>query len=289
MAKTIVLKQRVINGALGTLGDLCYRQSARPASSWSVVIPVRDQVDMLRRCVMSLQRWAPDAEWIFVDDASIESETMEELSRLADSGSKLVRNETPRGHSESTRSGVEISDRPNLSLLNSDTVITRDSLAMLHNALLDPSVALAGPSTSRCFGQQQTRFAEFRRFQWSDREIEGWARLLRLRWGTAPREVPFVAGFALCLTRQTWDDCGGFDCRLTDFGNEMELASRLQAQGKRHCWIPGAYIHHLGGVSYQQLGQDRVRAMRKHAAEVVEEIESIRAGEVRVPSRLADR
>lgn len=64
-------------------------------------------------------------------------------------------------------------------------------------------------------------------------------------------------GFALFIRRSLWEQAGGFDQRLPDYGNEMELCRRIAEEGYRLVWIRNSYIHHFGQQSYRGNGWRR--------------------------------
>jgi GT2 family glycosyltransferase len=47
-----------------------------------------------------------------------------------------------------------------------------------------------------------------------------------------------------------WEELGGFDPDLPDYGNEIALCKRIVAKGYRAVWVRNSYIHHLGEQSY---------------------------------------
>jgi GT2 family glycosyltransferase len=64
-------------------------------------------------------------------------------------------------------------------------------------------------------------------------------------------DVPWVGGFALFIRRGLWEQVGGFDRNLPDYGNEVELCGRVAQEGYRRVWVRNSYIHHFGGQSYR--------------------------------------
>jgi GT2 family glycosyltransferase len=74
-------------------------------------------------------------------------------------------------------------------------------------------------------------------------------------------DLPWVSGFAFFIRRSLWEQIGGFDQKLPDYGNEVELCNRVAANGYRMAWIRNSYIHHFGQQSYRNLiGDEGVRA-----------------------------
>ena len=65
-------------------------------------------------------------------------------------------------------------------------------------------------------------------------------------------DLDWASGFAFFDKTQRLKHFGGFDRNLPDYGNELELCKRVAAKGYRRVWVRNAYIHHLGGQSYER-------------------------------------
>lgn len=259
------MKEKLLDPLLWLLGAAETLVPATPADDWSVIVPVRDQPEATARCLDSVARHAPGAEVIIIDDASERAQTRELIAIWAGRpGWRALRNESPLGHTAANHQGVAASSRRWLCLINSDAMISRPCLGPLAALLSRPGVGCVGPSTSQTSTAQALGYARWRRAAWSPRHVDGYGRFNRLRHaGRAPVELPYVGGFALCLARSTWDSCGGFDPTLPDYGNEKDLCLLLTRRGLKNYWLPSAYAHHLGNLSYARLGAsyaDRSRA-----------------------------
>jgi GT2 family glycosyltransferase len=237
---------------------------AQASSLMSIVVPIHDAPEITRRCLASLERYAPQAEVILVDDGSKLPETAQLFNDFGGrAGWKVVRHETPLGHSQGCADGVALATRPYLCLLNSDTVVTPWCWRRIAEAFQrDPSIGIAGPSTSIAATPQALTLAANLSAHWNDNQICAFAnRLLTEFQVSAITDLPWVSGFAFFIRRDLWEQLGGFDPKIPDYGNEFELCSRAAAGGCRIVWIRNAYIHHFGGQSYlQTIGEEGIRA-----------------------------
>ena len=126
-------------------------EDALASTCLSIIVPVHDAPAVTRRCLASLEKYAPKAEIIIVDDGSIlvgdrKDQFDEFISR---NRWKLIRHETPFGHSAACEAGATLSTRPYLCLLNSDTVVTPWCWRLIKQAFEhDNMIAVVGPSTS---------------------------------------------------------------------------------------------------------------------------------------------
>jgi O-antigen biosynthesis protein len=233
---------------------------SQASACMSIVVAIRDAPEVTRRCLASLERYAPESEIILVDDASRLTETLEVIRHFSiRDGWKVVRHEKSLGHSGACRAGANLATRPYLCLLNSDTVVTPWCWRRVKEAFeQDQKIGVAGPSTS-CSGTAQAHvFATILSPYWSDNQICAFAnRLLTQCREPFLLDLAWVGGFAFFIRRSLWEQIGGFDQNLPDHGNEVELCSRIAKEGYRMVWIRNSYIHHFGGQSYKGYGWQR--------------------------------
>lgn len=250
-------------------------EDAEASACLSIIVPVRDSPQVTRRCLMSLQKYAPKAEIILVDDASKLEETkkiLEDFTRRNDW--KLIRHPEQLGHSAACGAGAALAIRPYLCLLNSDTVVTPWCWRPVTRVFEDnPTIGVAGPSTSNAGTLQVLPLANFARHHLNDSQICEYARLL-LNDGSGPivTDLPWVSGFALFIRRSLWEKHGGFDRNLPDYGNDVELCRCVLGAGYRAVWVHNSYIHHLGGTGYDRvIGEGSVFARIRAAEDYISE------------------
>jgi GT2 family glycosyltransferase len=240
------------------------------SASMSIVVPIHDAPLVTKRCFASLERNATNSEIILVDDGSRLAETIHVIREFSGrNGWKVIRNEEAGGHSAACLAGTRLATRPYLCLLNSDTVVTPWCWRAIENAFeTDPAIGVAGPCTSNSGNAQALDIAASCRFYWNDSQICAFAAQLTV---SPPQPVmvdlPWISGFAFFIRRSLWNQLGGFDRNMPDYGNEIELCKRVAHLGLRMVWVRSSYIHHLEGQSYEQLmTQDEIRS-RKIAGE----------------------
>jgi len=243
-------------------------EDAAASGSLSIIVPVHDSPAVTRRCLASLEKYAPWAEVVIVDDGTGLAETADILRAFVGrNGWKLVRHEKPLGHSAACEIGASLTSRPYLCLLNSDTVVTPWCWRLVEQAFEgDNNIAVVGPSTSHSGNPQALPVAQYLRLHWNDNQICDFAMRL-LSEGTDPivSDLDWVSGFAFFIRRSVWEQLGGFDRNLPDYGNELELCKRVATKGYRRVWVRNAYIHHLGGQSYRESIGDKAIVERKRS------------------------
>jgi GT2 family glycosyltransferase len=230
------------------------------SASMSIVVAIHDGPAVTRRCLASLEKYALESDIILVDDGSRLAETLEAIRDFSTRNKwNVVRHEKALGHSEACRAGANLATRPYLCLLNSDTVVTPWCWRRVKEVFEhDAKIGVAGPSTSYSGNLQALTLATILSSYWNDSQICSFAKhLLAECREPVLMDVAWVAGFALFIRRSLWEQAGGFDQRLPDYGNEMELCRRIAEEGYRLVWIRDSYIHHFGQQSYKGGGWQR--------------------------------
>ena len=258
-------------------GDREFEQSpdeAHASASMSIVVPIHDAPLFTRRCLTSLEKYAPESEVILVDDASALSETLDVIQEFSSrNGWKVLHNEKPTGHSAACGAGATFATRPYLCLLNSDIVATPWCWKLLKEPFeRDKEIGVTAPSTSHGGTPQTLSLACEIRFHLNDNQICAFAnRVLTETSEPLVVDMPWVSGFAFFIRRELWQDLGGFDPNLPDYGNEIELCKRIKDKGHRIVWVRNSYIHHFGQQSYQnRVGFEGIHARIRAARAYIE-------------------
>jgi len=227
----------------------------------SIILPIWGQLKIIRNCFDSLYRnWQNNYELIVIDDNSDKRTNAYLQSQIRRfNNSKFIENTSGSQlyFTKSILKGIANCDSNSeyLLLLNSDTIITKDAIPlMLETFSFDPKIAAAGSTTSSTASEQQDNFAFQNRFNWWNdyNKIEDYAKTLEKKFGNEIQDIDLVGGFAIMVDRQKYNEIGGFDPNLQDYGGEKELQIRLRNYGYRTVWRKAAYIHHLGRMSYSQ-------------------------------------
>jgi GT2 family glycosyltransferase len=237
----------------GPLGQAINRKpltiTNSPAPQVSVVVPVHGKYRFTRRCLAALA-FAPNRlrfEVIVVDDGSPD-DTCESLAREAP-GIRVVRHSFPRGFNQACHSGVNASRAPLVVLLNNDTepcALWLDELQAVFERW--PDTGIAGSQLIYPDGSLQ----EAGGIVWGNGEPWNYGK------GCNPREPRFsytrladyVSGAALAITRQVWDQVGGFSPEFSPaYYEDTDLCFKVRAAGYGVRYAPLSRVVHYEGVS----------------------------------------
>lgn len=223
---------------------------AGAAGRVSIIIPFRDQLNLLRSCLRSLRRTAcPDVELVLVDNGSADPRTRRYLRRLGRRGAaKVVSCPEPFNFSRLCNQGAARADGDYLLFLNNDTeachagwlgaltrLASRPDVGAVAATLLYPdgTVQHAG-----LFPDSHGRYVHAGRGLPAD--TPGLDRV---------RVVPAVTGACLMLRRGLFRDLGGFDERLPVTYSDVDLCLRASRAGRRNVVTPHARLLHYEGLS----------------------------------------
>ncbi len=224
----------------------------------SVIIPTHETRELTLRCLAAL--WLCDPlphEVIVVDNGS------------ADDTAHSVRQKYPmhivvqlpenEGFSAAVNRGVATASGDLLLVLNSDTEIEAPALGAVYQAFAgDPQLGIVGAALRHLDGTPQ----------WSGGRKPGWLwlfavasgipallgklrfwRRLRSPSGSGGGSVDWVAGTAMVIRRQAWEDVGPLDLDYRFYCQDLDLCVRAADAGWRIAILPDFKVrHHHGGT-----------------------------------------
>ena len=244
---------------------------AEVPGAWpEVVIPVFNAFEAVRGCLDSLDRTAPDARVVIVDDASTDTR----VTRLMDdwvgrfSNRRLERLPRNGGFVKAANHGFTITDG-DVVLLNSDTVATVGWLECLGRCLgSDSAIATATPWSNN---GEIVSIPNFCANNPVPDDPDAVARAARRSRGAAYPELPTAVGFCMAVSRAALERVGLFDAESfgLGYGEENDFCRRAAAMGMRNVLCDDAFVVHLGGQSFAPLGlkpdeASMRRLLRKH-------------------------
>lgn len=218
---------------------------------FSIIIPIKNQFKIVKICLESVLRHYKNQEIILIDDGSTEDVLVQYLKVITNQNLNwtLIINESSVGHSCACTKGIELSKNENLFLLNSDTILTKNSLNILSNILDEnKDIAVVGPYSSSASGPQLLKNMYEKRFTISIEEIEKLAE--ELESNKDIQDLDLVNGFCFGIKKSVFQKIGGFDPVLSTYGNEKELLIRIRKMYYRTVHVLGSYVHHFGKMSY---------------------------------------
>ncbi len=240
----------------------------------SIIIPARDRVDLLARCLESLTSktsYAP-YEIVVVDNDSQSEEARAYFSHFKH---RLLRYSGPFNFSAMNNFAVEQTDSPWLLFLNNDTeVIEGDWLTIMAEHVQRPEVGAVGPRL--LYPDDTVQHAGIvvgvggiaeHAFRGLPAEAPGVCRQLQ-----TTRNYSAVTGACLLTRRDVFDEVGGFDEeRLPVTFSDVDLCLKMRRAGYRVVYTPFAKLyHHESGTRRPAVEPLETEVMRERWPDVLE-------------------
>lgn len=214
----------------------------------SIIIPVYNQVHYTYACLVSILENTGefDYEIIIADDVS--TDATKEIDKFV-TGLVIARNESNQGFLKNCNNAAKKARGEYIFFLNNDTTVQKDWLPPLIRLLeTDKSIGMVGSKLIYPDGRLQ----EAGGIIWSDGS--GW-NYGRCDDPNKPeynyvRDVDYISGAAIMLSRKLWEDIGGFDERYAPaYCEDSDLAFEVRKRGLRVVYQPLSVVTHFEGVS----------------------------------------
>ncbi len=238
------------------------------AVSVSIIIPSRDQVDLLQACITALAK-APDAdlEIIIVDNGTTEPAAVNYLEELSASTQiRVVRSPGPFNFSLLCNQGVEAASGEIICLLNNDTellspcwleraraFLSIESIGAVGARLLYPDHTVQHFGLTLGMGTHRIAGTPHRGLPESAFGAFGKARLVQ--------EFSAVTAACLFVRRADYQEVGGFDLDLPVAYNDIDFCLKLRARGLKVICDPDILLIHKESKS-RGADLDAARASR---------------------------
>jgi FkbM family methyltransferase len=224
----------------------------------SVVVPAHNHVAATYCCLASLYFAFNETpfEVIVVDDGSTD-ETVS-LPEIV-TGVTYLRNDRPRGFVRACNRGAAAARGDYVAFLNNDTETTAgwlDELQFVFKKFED--VGLAGSKLLFPDGRLQ----EAGGIVWGNGNPWNYGRNGNPedpRY-TYTRQVDYVSGAALMVSRDVWEAVGEFSEEFCPaYFEDTDLAFKTRAIGKKVVYAPQSVVYHVDGLSADDAGESRKR------------------------------
>lgn len=240
-----------------------------PVPLASIVIPSRDRVELLRKCIDSIYERTRYArfEVIVVDNASSDTETIAYFDQLRETGrARIVCYAEPFNYSAECNLGVHNAVGDVVVLMNNDVeVIGRDWLTELVTHAMRPEVGVVGCILYYPNDTIQHAGVILGLNGCGDRPYIGLRRGHSGIAGRAAAVQNMTAVVTACaaVRREVYLRAGGMDAALAVSHNDMDFCLRVRSLGLLNVWTPFAEAYHLEGATR---GRDNGPADRARAA-----------------------
>lgn len=237
----------------------------------SILIPTRDQLPLLQRCVESLLSMTryPHFEIILIDNCSETEEALTWLNGMDSIGGdkvRVIRFPYPFNFSAMNNLAVSEARGEYLVLLNNDTAIIReDWLDELLNHALRPEVGIVGAKLITPAGTLQhaglitgLRGPAGSPFIGQAANSGGYLQRLQV-----DQNISATSAACLMIRTTIYLEAGGMDEALFQVTcNDLDLCLKVKNLGYLSVWTPHAVLLHEGGATWSGSGQSQLNNQR---------------------------
>lgn len=226
-----------------------------PAPKVSLVIPTRDKVELLRKCVESIlaRTRYPCFELVVVDNQSSDPQALSYLAELAQSERvKVLRYDAPFNYSAINNWAVEQCDGAIIGLVNNDIeAISEDWLKEMVSQAIRPEVGAVGAMLYYPNDTIQHAGVVLGVHGVAAHLYAGMPRGYPGHGGRArvAQTLSAVTGACLLVRRGVFEEVGGLDEALQVAFNDIDFCLRLRRAGYRNIWTPFAELYHHESAS----------------------------------------
>jgi CDP-glycerol glycerophosphotransferase (TagB/SpsB family)/GT2 family glycosyltransferase/glycosyltransferase involved in cell wall biosynthesis len=238
----------------------------------SIIIPTKDQLPTLQRCVESLleKTQYPYYEVLIVDNNSETAEAKDWLNSVASWGEsriRVLRYPQPFNYSAINNMAAAQAQGEYLVLLNNDTAILReDWLDALLNHALRPEVGVVGAKLLYPDGNIQhagvvlgLRGPADHPFIGEAMNAPGYMQRLQV-----DQNYSAVTAACLMIRKSLYEEVGGLDEELFKVSyNDVDLCLKTRQAGYLTVWTPNAVVMHEGSVSQTRVDTAAQASKRK--------------------------
>jgi GT2 family glycosyltransferase len=217
-----------------------------------VIVPSWNSLQLLPRCLSSLQGQGLELETLVVDNGSSDG-TLAYLERERVPHISLPENV---GFARAVNLGVARLEAKVVLSLNADTVVVSGAVPALL-AALEADSTLGGVQPRILQLEEGGADVGSARLYSAGQALTADGRAVELGAGEAQsppyldgREVFGVCGAACLLRRELFDRLGGYDERYFSFYEDVDLNMRARVAGWRFAYVPEAAVWHLGNASW---------------------------------------
>ncbi|TXF96061.1 glycosyltransferase [Massilia arenae] len=249
----------------------------------SLVIPTRDRVDLLQRCISTIQQFTawPNLEIIVIDNGSVEEATHAYFSEIAQQGIFVLPMPGPFNYADLNNRAIAQANGEIVGLINNDIEALHDGwLDEIVSQLLRPDVGAVGAKLLWPNGMVQHGGVLL-----GVGNVAGHFgnRLMDSDWGDHGRNqlvhrVSACTAACLFLLRQDFIAFGGMDGDAYPVAfNDVDLCLKVRQLGKAVVWTPHAKLLHAESASRgsedtlqkKTRAQREITAIRKHWGHVL--------------------
>lgn len=222
----------------------------------SIIIPTRDKVEVLKKCIESIQQKTDYENWemLIVDNQSAEPDIHSYFEQIqGDPRIKVIRYEKPFNYSAMNNFAAQHAQGEILALLNNDVeVIVKEWLSEMVSHALRPEIGAVGAKLLYSNGMVQHAGVIIglggvagHAHKYLKGDDHGYCHR-----ATITQNLSAVTGACLVVRKSCYREVGGLnEADLAVAFNDIDFCLKLRAAGYRNLFTPYAKLYHHESIS----------------------------------------
>ena len=231
-----------------------------------IVIPTYNAVHWLEQCLRSIKRYALDSinKVIVVDDNSTEGLQISSVCRKYEFVDLYINpKENNRGFGSSCNFGFTLTTTPRVLFLNTDCLLTPNTVVKLQSAFMLSDVVLACPLSNNS-PDLTLPMPPGLNYMLINEMLESYCRDLAA--SDYILEACTIVGNCLMVSRDFFKSVQGFSEEWgIGYGEETDLHMKAFAQGLKGVAVINSYVYHYGSGSFNAEVDIENHKLKNHA------------------------
>jgi GT2 family glycosyltransferase/glycosyltransferase involved in cell wall biosynthesis len=234
--------------------DLDYELLSNDIYPTVIIIPIFNAVKDLERCIKSvLMHTHKSYRLILINDSSTDPAVNDLLFRYKlVKNIEIYRNDRNLGFTSTVNKGLLMSDKSDVVLLNSDTIVTPNWLVNLRLAAYSGRRVGTATAFSNNAGAFSVPAPGKENFIPLGYTLSQWARAINQAIPKTYPETPTGHGFCMYIRRDCLSDVGLLDSESfpRGYGEENDFSMRAIRRNWKHVIARSTYIYHVKSASF---------------------------------------
>ena len=222
--------------------------------SVDIIIPIYNAYEDLTICLESIYRNTDLVQnrLILINDNSPDERIKKLLNKQVGKNIIVIHNETNKGFSANINIGISQSEKNDVILLNSDTIVTKNWVEKIVKcAYSDRSIGTVTPLSNNATLCSVPAFCEENKLP-NNMSVDQVAEVVERCSMRKYPEITVAHGFCMFVKREVIDTIGNFDAATfgRGYGEENDFCNRAGQVGYKHVMCDDTYILHTGTKSF---------------------------------------
>lgn len=230
-----------------------------------IIVPIYEGFEQTKECIKSIRKFYNSEKHriLLINDCSPNVEINDYLKELLFDNFLILNNKKNLGFIQTVNRGIKLSEKNDVILLNSDTIVTKNwtqklQVAAYSSKKIGTVTTLTNNGTIvsvPCFNQDNILPLNY--------TIDSFAQLIEDSSEKKYPTIPTCVGHAVYIKRELINKIGLLDAETfgKGYGEENDFSARAILAGYKNVVADDTFIYHYGSTSF---GKDKISYVNEH-------------------------